>query len=191
MMNQYITVGYNPNDFLYTKATDQVLPSDSQCTDPSSNGYVFVNTIESCNPFPTPSEEFMDVINDCKTKADSLSSSSSGLGCNIYDNCQENTDFMNCLRDTDLSKSTFYYHPTYESDYVKWVEWQDSSFNCYQRELCNNKKLAKEIQKMQNDHLGSDQSLKDSSYIYMDQYIKSINLGVGILLLLGIIFYSK
>jgi hypothetical protein len=228
MMNQFITVGYNPNDFLYTKATDEVMPSDAQCTDPSSSGYVFVNTDVSCNPFPTPSEDFLNVIHKCYVKVfgsegptppshqakknkqtilhknpngqgwnrkegftEHFSSPSSNESCNLYSDCQDNEKFMNCLRTEDLSGSTLYYTSTYADDYVKWVQWHDSSFNCYQQELCNNKKLSTEIQKLQNDHLGSDQGLKDSSYLYMDQYIKSINLSIGILLLLGIIFYSK
>lgn len=61
----------------------------------------------------------------------------------------------------------------------KWVT--DFSMNCYKKELCKNKINANKLNTLQNNHLGSDQNYINTKDIYMNEYVKSVNLIVGIL----------
>jgi hypothetical protein len=62
---------------------------------------------------------------------------------------------------------------------------------CYQQELCKNRELADHVFTKRNTHGESDAKLKDIYVQYMNEYMKSINLGVGIILASAFIYYNK
>jgi hypothetical protein len=68
----------------------------------------------------------------------------------------------------------------------------DANLNiCYQQELCRNRSLADTIFVKRNTHGESDSKLKDIYSQYMNEYMKSVNLGVGIILSLVFIYYNR
>lgn len=69
--------------------------------------------------------------------------------------------------------------------------WRTNSVNCLRKELCKNKENAQRIQQIQNNHLGSDQNYHDTLTLYKNEYAKMVNLSVGILAIIAVIFYSK
>jgi hypothetical protein len=70
-----------------------------------------------------------------------------------------------------------------------WVK--DASMNCYKREICKNKLNANEIHKLENNHLGSDQNYINTKAIYMNEYVKSFNLTIGILAFIFVLYKFK
>ena len=64
------------------------------------------------------------------------------------------------------------------------------SMNCYTRELCNNKQHEKNIFNINNTHGKSNIQLNDTNKEYYYQYIQTINLGIGNIFLLFVIFYK-
>lgn len=66
----------------------------------------------------------------------------------------------------------------------------DNSMNCYQTEMCNNKQYAKQIFNINNTHGKSNIQLNDTNKEYYYQYIQTINLGIGNILLLFVIYYK-
>ena len=66
----------------------------------------------------------------------------------------------------------------------------DNSMNCYQTEMCNNKQYAKQIFNINNTHGKSNIQLNDTNKEYYYQYIQTINLGIGNILLLFFIYYK-
>lgn len=66
----------------------------------------------------------------------------------------------------------------------------DMSMNCYTRELCNNKQHEKNIFNINNTHGKSNIQLNDTNKEYYYQYIQTINLGIGNIFLLFVIFYK-
>jgi len=66
----------------------------------------------------------------------------------------------------------------------------DMSMNCYNHEMCNNKQYAKQIFNINNTHGKSNIQLNDTNKEYYYQYIQTINLGIGNLFLLFVIFYK-
>ena len=68
----------------------------------------------------------------------------------------------------------------------------DTNLNiCYQQELCKNRLLADTIFVKRNTHGESDAKLRDIYSQYMNEYMKSVNLGVGIILSLVFIYYNR
>jgi hypothetical protein len=69
--------------------------------------------------------------------------------------------------------------------------WNANKDKCLKKELCKNKENAQRIQQIQNNHLGSDQIYNDTLTLYKNEYAKMVNLSVGILAIIAVIFYSK
>jgi PPE-repeat protein len=63
--------------------------------------------------------------------------------------------------------------------------------NCYNQEYCTNKTYANQLQTHSQKYLGKNQEYNDMSQIYNSEYIKSVNLMVGIIGVLSFIFYNK
>jgi len=62
---------------------------------------------------------------------------------------------------------------------------------CYQQELCKNKELVENIMRKRDSHAQSDVKLDDTFSQYMNEYLKTINLSVGIILALVYISYNS
>jgi hypothetical protein len=62
---------------------------------------------------------------------------------------------------------------------------------CYNEEYCKNKNYATQLQTHSQKYLGKNQEYNDMSQIYNSEYIKSVNLMVGIIGVLSFIFYNK
>jgi hypothetical protein len=69
--------------------------------------------------------------------------------------------------------------------------YSDNSYNCINSALCKNKDTAKLISKLQNTHSGSDQNYLDTNQQYKLTLTNTINLGIGILILLGFIIQNR
>jgi hypothetical protein len=166
-----ITVGYSPTDFYYVMANEAV-PSALDCQNHFSTTII---PDASCVPYhpATINDNFFTQLNTCK--------SSSDIG-----GCLQTKDNSNAS--INIASS---YHVVYVTDYPKWKSWQDNSYNCYRKELCKNKDNALRIQEIQNNHLGSDQNYHDTMTLYKNEYAKMVNLSVGILAIIAVIFYSK
>ena len=63
--------------------------------------------------------------------------------------------------------------------------------DCYKNEYCTNKTYATNLQTHSQKYLGKNQEYNDMSQIYNSEYIKSVNLMVGIIGVLSFIFYNK
>jgi len=61
---------------------------------------------------------------------------------------------------------------------------------CYQKELCENRKMADTIFVKRNSHGESGVKLNDIYSQYTNEYMKSLNLGVGIILSIAFIYYN-
>uniref|UniRef100_A0A6C0DQJ7 Uncharacterized protein n=1 Tax=viral metagenome TaxID=1070528 RepID=A0A6C0DQJ7_9ZZZZ len=68
-------------------------------------------------------------------------------------------------------------------DDVKCSKNNVSSNNqdCVRRELCLNRRYGEQLMTLQNNHVGADQNYLDTKNKYYYQYLQSINLGVGII----------
>jgi hypothetical protein len=168
-----VTVNYSPTDYFYVMAND-VMPTDAQCNDPATD-FVIISDA-SCVSFPS-SGDIVKKVNECESELEKSST----------DVTEQN--IVECLKkiDNNDNKGT----TTYAADYPKWKQWQDLSMNCYKKELCNNKKNAIEINRLQNNHLGSDQNYENTKAIYTNQYMKTVNLSIGVIFLLLAIYYSN
>ena len=62
---------------------------------------------------------------------------------------------------------------------------------CYQQALCQNKDLVNGVINKQNTHAQSDVKLDDTYSQYMNEYMKTVNLGLGIILALVYISYNR
>ena len=60
--------------------------------------------------------------------------------------------------------------------------------DCIRRELCLNRDYADKVDKLQNNHNGSDQNYLDTKNKYSYGFLQSINLGVGVIGVVYIIF---
>lgn len=69
--------------------------------------------------------------------------------------------------------------------------YNDNKINCVNTALCKNKDNAKLIGNLQNKHSGSDQNYLDTNQEYKLTVTDSINLGIGILILLGLIIQNR
>jgi hypothetical protein len=63
--------------------------------------------------------------------------------------------------------------------------------NCYKKEYCANKQFADELKNHNQKYLGKTVEHSDIKEVYNSEYIKSINLMVGIIGILSFIFYNK
>jgi hypothetical protein len=66
-----------------------------------------------------------------------------------------------------------------------------NKIDCINAALCKNKSNAELISKLQNKHSGSDQNYLDTNQEYKLTLANSINLGLGILVLIGLIFQNR
>jgi len=176
-----ITVGYSPTDFYYVMANEGV-PNGHECQTTYS-----VATIpdEKCVPYnpATIDATFLAQLHSCA--GNPTQSFGDKHGADIP-TCLQAFDNHNISTGTASS-----YYDIYSGDYQQYKLWQDNSANCYKKELCKNKDNAQRIQKIQNNHLGSDQNFNDTMTLYKNEYAKMVNLSVGILVIGIVIFYSK
>ena len=63
--------------------------------------------------------------------------------------------------------------------------------DCYKTEYCTNKQFADELKKHNQKYLGKTLENDDIKQVYNSEYIKSVNLMVGIIGILSFIFYNK
>jgi hypothetical protein len=116
---------------------------------------------------------------------------------NININYNPNDFFYVSVKDymmptDDQCKTSFNYNILTDASCIPSDDsWKDLSFNCYKRELCKNKEKSKEINNLQNNHLGSDQNYLDTNNVYMNEYIKTFNLSIGILILILTSYYMQ
>ena len=78
-------------------------------------------------------------------------------------------------------------------DHPKWKNYCDTNFkkydqDCIRRELCLNRDYADKVDKLQNNHNGSDQNYLDVKNKYSYGFLQSINLGVGVIGVVYIIY---
>jgi hypothetical protein len=62
---------------------------------------------------------------------------------------------------------------------------------CFEKELCINKSQADWIRTYQNVNSGSKRTYTDSLELYKDSYLTTINLGIGIIILIGAIVGNR
>jgi len=67
----------------------------------------------------------------------------------------------------------------------------NNKINCNLKELCKNKEKAENLQKMQNVHNGSDQNYLDITNTYNTALVRNINLGIGIFIIIGLIYRNR
>lgn len=67
----------------------------------------------------------------------------------------------------------------------------DNSFNCIQQQLCVNKDKAKKLQVIDSTHNGADKNYVDSKLNYEMTIMDIINLGIGIVLTIIIIYKNR
>ena len=60
---------------------------------------------------------------------------------------------------------------------------------CYQQELCQNKELVETVIKKRDTHAESNAKLDDVYSQYMNEYMKTVNLGVAIIIGVIFVFY--
>jgi len=68
--------------------------------------------------------------------------------------------------------------------------WQKTGDYCFTDKLCKNEKQMEKITTVQNTHNSSGERYMDTSIEYNYELIKTVNLGVGNLLLLSLIIYN-
>ena len=67
----------------------------------------------------------------------------------------------------------------------------DNKIDCINASLCENKTSSILINKLQNKHSGSDQHYLDTNQEYKLTLTNSINLGIGIVILIGFIIQNR
>ena len=90
----------------------------------------------------------------------------------ILDNCSRNEVYS---REWDTNKCNN-------------VSKGDKNQDCIRRELCLNRDYADKVDKLQNNHNGSDQNYLDVKNKYSYGFLQSINLGVGVIGVVYIIY---
>jgi len=68
---------------------------------------------------------------------------------------------------------------------------ENNKINCNLKELCKNKEKAEEIQLIQNNHNGSGQNYLDTKDSYNTAFLRLFNLGVGIFIIIGLIYKNR
>jgi len=79
-------------------------------------------------------------------------------------------------------------HDNLWDDQCSAENFQDNYKECIERELCINKEEVDKIKGIQNRHNGSDEKFANTNVEYGGVVINTINLGIGILLLMGLIY---
>ena len=69
--------------------------------------------------------------------------------------------------------------------------FKDASMNCVQKELCINKDKAEKLESKVNAHKGLDKNYIDSSMQYDIAFVDVINLGIGIIFAIFIIYKNQ
>jgi len=67
----------------------------------------------------------------------------------------------------------------------------DNSSKCIERELCENKKKVNQIQVIQNNHSGSQEKYNDYTKLFQSTRLDTLNLGVGIAVLIYLIYRTR
>jgi hypothetical protein len=67
----------------------------------------------------------------------------------------------------------------------------DNMLNCNHKELCKNKDKAVTLTQIQHNHIGSDQNYLDTKDAYNTAIVKTVNLGIGIIVLIGLIYTNR
>ncbi len=67
----------------------------------------------------------------------------------------------------------------------------DNILNCNHKELCKNKDKAVVLNQLQHNHIGSDQNYLDTKEEYNTAIVKTVNLGIGIIVLIGLIYTNR
>ena len=62
---------------------------------------------------------------------------------------------------------------------------------CYNKELCKNRELAQKISIMQSKNSGSNEKLANTKSLYNYEYLRTFNLGIGIVGTIVYIYYNK
>jgi hypothetical protein len=71
------------------------------------------------------------------------------------------------------------------------TNFKNNSVECIQKELCKNRDKVTILDNIQHRHTGADQRYLDVNYKYDQNYLDTINLGVGIMAVIGLIVYYK
>lgn len=72
------------------------------------------------------------------------------------------------------------------------TNFTDNSNNCVLQQLCVNKKKVDNIKSIQNNQTGADERLNNTQSVYNYTLVNIVNLGVGIAVLVGLIYrYRK
>lgn len=66
--------------------------------------------------------------------------------------------------------------------------FENNSSNCINQALCNNKSYAEKLAQIQSTHNGSDELLHDINSDYTRNILTSLNLSVGIIILILMIY---
>jgi hypothetical protein len=67
--------------------------------------------------------------------------------------------------------------------------WKDTSSNCFNYQLCKNKKLATLAYNMQNNYIGADERYANIKKEYDYAVLHTINIVTGIIILGGVTYY--
>jgi hypothetical protein len=67
----------------------------------------------------------------------------------------------------------------------------NDKIDCNLKELCKNKEKAEELQLIQNNHSGSGQNYLDTKDSYNTAFLRLFNLGVGIFIIIGLIYKNR
>lgn len=108
---------------------------------------------------------------------------------NIVHVSYEPTDFFyykSNLTPSELDCKTVMLFPCNENA----DDWNDMSFNCYRKELCNNRNLAKGVLESQTTTLETGERQHNIESIHEREKIQTLNLFGGILAMIAIIIWK-
>ena len=71
------------------------------------------------------------------------------------------------------------------------TNFRNNKTECINKELCINKNNAEWIRTYQNINGGSKQTYMDTVDLYNESYLTTINLGIGIIILMGVIIGNR
>jgi hypothetical protein len=99
-----------------------------------------------------------------------------------------NADISNNLPTREDCLLNNVYDNEWENTRCKNISSGDNNQECVRRELCLNRDYGEKLDKLQNNHNGSDQNYLDTKQKYSYEFLQSINLGVGIVGVVFVIF---
>jgi hypothetical protein len=70
------------------------------------------------------------------------------------------------------------------------IWFADNSFNCIQKELCINKELAQSLV-LENSNDGGKERYFDNNHTYYNYILKTVNLGMGICIILYLMLFRR